>query len=282
MLLTLLKSPFYLLRLAFVAYRSRYRGQEQLEVLRILVALWLKTTFAWRPRNGIYQQRLFGFVVEGSSYELLLRLFKELFLVEPYAFTPGTPTPCIVDAGANIGMAVVYFKKQFPAARILAFEPSPEAFRLLTRNVAANNLCDVELHNVALASTAGELPFYYGADGASLTGSLHPHATGVHTVRVLARRLADYLGALPTFDLLKLDVEGAEAAILADLSQTGLLGRFRQYIIEYHYPIGTSESAQFVACLQAFEQQDFAYCIRLAFPRLAHSQDIMLHCWQKE
>jgi FkbM family methyltransferase len=279
MLASLLKSPFYVLRMAFVAHRSRYRGAEQWEVFRILLSLWLKITFG-RPRSGPYRQRLFGFVVEGSSYALLLRLFKELFLAEPYAFAPTTSAPLIIDAGANIGMAVLYFKKQFPQARILAFEPNPVAFELLARNVAANNLRDVELHQVALAPSAGELPLYFGAEGASLTASLQPHAGGEHTITVPTRRLADYLDPTTPADLLKLDVEGAEAAILADLSQAGLLRGIRRCIVEYHYPIGTAESPQLTKCLQEFEQQGFGYFIKQAYPRTALTQEVVFELWQ--
>ncbi|MBT2557457.1 FkbM family methyltransferase [Hymenobacter sp. ISL-91] len=279
--LTLLKLPFYVLRWAHVAYRSRYRGREAWEVFRVLVALGLKTSLRWQPRDGVYRQRLFGFDVEGSSYELLLRLFKELFLTEPYAFAATSSAPRILDAGANIGMAVLYFKRLFPTAHIVAFEPNPEAFRLLARNVAANQLHNVVLHNAALAATAGELPFYYGSDGASLTGSLHPHAGGLRTVQVPACQLSEVLADTAAFDLLKLDVEGAEADILADLAQTGLLGHFRQYLIEYHYPIGTPESTRLTTTLQAFEQQGFAWCVRLALPALPDSQDLIFHCWQR-
>ncbi|NVO31176.1 FkbM family methyltransferase [Hymenobacter lapidiphilus] len=281
-LLNLLKFPFYVLRWAHVAYRSRYRGREAWEVFRVLVALGLKTSLRRQPRDGVYRQWLFGFDVQGSSYELLLRLFKELFLTEPYAFAaPTAPVaPRILDAGANIGMAVLYFKRQFPAAHIVAFEPNPEAFRLLARNVAANQLHDVVLHHAALAATAGELPFYYGSDGASLTGSLHPHASGIRTVQVPARRLSEVLADTAAFDLLKLDVEGAEVDILAELAQTGHLGHFRQYLIEYHYPVGTPESTRLTTTLQAFEQQGFAWCVRLALPPLPDSQDIIFHCWQ--
>jgi FkbM family methyltransferase len=270
MLLHLLKSPFYLLRLAFVAYRSRYRGAEQFEVFRVLAALWFKTTFLPQP-TGICQQRLFGFTVAGNSYQLLLRLFKELFIAEPYAFTTTNTSPLILDCGANIGLAVLYFKKQFPDARILAFEPNPEAFSLLARNVAANNLRSVELYQVALAD---------GTDGASLTGSLQAYAEGVRTVQVPARRLADYLGTTPTFDLLKLDVEGAEAAILADLSQAGLLRRIQRCIVEYHYPIGTAASAQLALMLQSFEKEGFTYFIKQVYPRTALSQEAIFELYQ--
>jgi len=279
MLGRVLKAPFSVLRLAFVAHRSRYRGAEQWEVFRVLVVLWFRTTF-WAGPAGACRLRLFGFTVEGSSYALLLKLFKELFLAEPYAFTTPSATPLIFDGGANIGLAVLYFKKLFPAAHIVAFEPNPEAFRLLARNVAVNHLRDVHLHQVALAAATGNLPFYYGADGASLTGSLQAHAAGVHTVQVPARHLADYLPATVPVDLLKLDVEGAEAAILTDLSQAGLLGRFRRCIVEYHYPIGTTASPQLTSILQSFEKQGFTYFIKQAHPRTALSQEVVFDIYQ--
>lgn len=280
-LLLLLKSPFYLLRLMFVAYRSRYRGREKWEVFRVLAVLWLKTTFSKHSQpGGHYQQSLFGFLVVGNSYQAILRLFKEIFLAEPYVFTPGTATPLIIDAGANIGMAVLYFKKEFPNARIVAFEPNPDAFRLLAHNVAANKISGVELHNVALAATTGELPFYFGTDGASLTASLFAHVAGVRAIRVPTRRLSEFIESTTAVDLLKLDVEGAEPEILADLDQTGRLRYIQQLIVEYHYPIGTADSPQLAACLQTFERRGFAYYFKLVYPRVAHEQDIILHCWQ--
>ena len=101
-----------------------------------------------------------------------------------------------------------------------------------------------------------------------------------HTVRVPAQRLADYLPAATPIDLLKLDVEGAESGILADLAQTGLLPRFRQVLVEYHYAIDTAESSQLAACLQMFHDQGFAYYFKMVYPRTTHSQDLILHCWQ--
>ncbi|EHR01403.1 FkbM family methyltransferase [Bradyrhizobium sp. WSM471] len=43
-------------------------------------------------------------------------------------------TPVVVDAGANIGAASLWFKKQFPASIVVAVEPDPENFRILTKN----------------------------------------------------------------------------------------------------------------------------------------------------
>jgi FkbM family methyltransferase len=43
--------------------------------------------------------------------------------------------PVIIDGGANIGAASLWFAKKYPAAAILAVEPDPNTFALLTENV---------------------------------------------------------------------------------------------------------------------------------------------------
>jgi FkbM family methyltransferase len=44
-------------------------------------------------------------------------------------------TPLIIDCGANIGLSAVWFAKHFPAARIIAVEPSAGNFEMLKANV---------------------------------------------------------------------------------------------------------------------------------------------------
>ena len=40
-----------------------------------------------------------------------------------------------IDCGANIGISILFFKKQYPDCTIMAFEPNPHAFPLLEKNV---------------------------------------------------------------------------------------------------------------------------------------------------
>ena len=44
--------------------------------------------------------------------------------------------PLIVDCGANIGLASIWYAQKFPRAKIVALEPEPENFRILTMNVS--------------------------------------------------------------------------------------------------------------------------------------------------
>jgi len=61
--------------------------------------------------------------------------------------------PIIVDAGANIGAASLWFAKKYNAAHIVAIEPDIENFTVLTKNAA---LCDrIKPFNVAIGSVSG-------------------------------------------------------------------------------------------------------------------------------
>jgi FkbM family methyltransferase len=46
-------------------------------------------------------------------------------------------TPVIVDAGAYVGAASIFFRNSFPLSHVIAIEPDPESFTLLERNLAS-------------------------------------------------------------------------------------------------------------------------------------------------
>src|SRR5688572_1057568 len=116
---------------------------ERFEVFKILMRLSLKSD---RPKTtGEASQRMFGFNVTGSSYGELLYLFREIFLERQYHFESQKSSPTILDCGANIGMAILFFKKCYPECRITAFEANPVTFGYLKKNVTGNNLTNVEI-----------------------------------------------------------------------------------------------------------------------------------------
>src|SRR5688572_6336531 len=76
----------------------------------------------------------------GLKHPLWLRLktsdlptLQKVWRDEEYRFD-GDPK-FIVDAGANIGIASIYFATKFPNARVIAIEPEPENFTLLEKNI---------------------------------------------------------------------------------------------------------------------------------------------------
>jgi FkbM family methyltransferase len=86
------------------------------------------------------------------EFELLSR---EIFEEGEYWFDSDKSDPTILDCGSHIGLSVAWFKQRFPKARIVAFEPDPQNFRLLQTNVTLNGFTGVELLNVAVSSRKG-------------------------------------------------------------------------------------------------------------------------------
>jgi len=66
-------------------------------------------------------------VAESAAHDAALRRYYERIVADGRQ-------PLIIDCGANIGCASVWFATQYPKARILAVEPDPDNFRMLVRN----------------------------------------------------------------------------------------------------------------------------------------------------
>jgi FkbM family methyltransferase len=122
----------------------------------------------------------------------------------------------VVDVGANIGFFTVALAR-VAGARVYAVEPMPGNVARLRRNVDANGLGgSVTVVAHALGDEPGEL-WLLPESAASETGNAAPAAPGVAgAVRVEVRRLDDVAdeSGIDRCDLLKIDVEGAELAVL--------------------------------------------------------------------
>ena len=121
----------------------------------------------------------------------------------------------IIDGGANIGMFAVQATSEFPNAKVVCYEPDPDNFQVLCRNISLNKLNNVELHQAGLWSSESVL--YYHAQ-TSETGFLD---TKVSSVQVSC--------TLPEIEpncWLKLDIEGAEYEVLPALFEKGLYPRW--------------------------------------------------------
>ncbi|MFZ5953311.1 MAG: FkbM family methyltransferase [Candidatus Rifleibacteriota bacterium] len=161
-------------------------------------------------------------IVDGASFVFQ---YKDIFVDEIYRFECSKP-PLILDCGANIGISVLYFRKLFPEARIIAFEPDLEIFKTLEKNIRANFAgSDIKLFNSAVWINNGQMSFLSdGADGGKV------EASGESLVNCV--RLRDFIEENGHVDLIKMDIEGAEGAVLADCS--GVLDNVDRLFIEFH------------------------------------------------
>ncbi len=133
------------------------------------------------------------------------------------------PGDVAVDVGAMIGYYTVILAKHVgPRGRVYAFEPDPENFALLESNVGMNGYAHVELRNAVVGAETGRGKLWRAA---SNRGDHHAFASaGRDSVDVDVVALDDVIH--DRVDLVKIDVQGYEAFVLAGMR--GLIDRSPQ------------------------------------------------------
>jgi FkbM family methyltransferase len=138
----------------------------------------------------------------------------------------------IVDIGAHVGSFTVWASRRSPGARLLAVEPNPETFQLLSQNIHDNQL---QGRVTAVRAAVGASPGTAGLQLVehSLGTRLALGGGGQVTVDVhtLPRLLGD--AGMDEVDLLKIDCEGMEYEVLEAVGSEGLRG-IRALVCEYH------------------------------------------------
>lgn len=150
--------------------------------------------------------------------------YEEIVVDGRYDFTSTSPSPRIVDCGANVGLSVHRFKSLYPASTVVALEADASIAEVLRENVRRLGHQDVKVVAAAAWTEDGFVGFR--KDGGD-SGRIDPSAAPVPAVRLAS--LIDR-----PVDLLKMDIEGAEFAVVRDLAGSGALGRVRRLICEVH------------------------------------------------
>lgn len=171
--------------------------------------------FIANPRDTIQRVHATGQFYEPEELDIIRRWCP-----------PGT-TFC--DIGSNVGNHAIYALKFLHAARVILFEPNPDAIAILLTNLGLNGLlprCETAYLGLGLSDHTAEGKSM-SVSGRNLGGGHIIDADDAAEGGIALRRGDDLLaGESPGF--LKIDVEGMEMAVLAGLS--GLIARCRPTI----------------------------------------------------
>ena len=213
------------------------------------------------PRFKIGQTKLLGrefFFPDNYGY---LHSLEEIFRDEVYRFNSKKPDPFIIDAGANMGLSIAYFKQLYPDAKIVAFEPDPNIYKLLQQNINSLGYNEIDLRNTAAWNDDTTLTFF--SEG-SLAGSTEINLTKAGSpLTVKAERLKNWL-LTNQVDFLKIDIEGAENTVLFDLADA--LHRVEHLFLEYHSLVGKEQMLGEI--LTIIKKAGFRYYIKSALNTL--------------
>lgn len=173
--------------------------------------------------------------VDAASF---LSAYEQIFENEIYDFNVNHKNPTIIDCGANIGLAIRYWKRKYPKAEITAFEPDPAVYKVLCSNVERCGYTDVSLIPKGVWSYEGTRDFYQeGADAGFITDKEKETEKKKNIISIPVVRLRDYLGK--PVDMLKIDIEGSEIEVLNDCHS--MLDSVENLFVEYHSYLGKEQ-----------------------------------------
>jgi FkbM family methyltransferase len=160
-----------------------------------------------------------------------LHTYRQVFVRRDYDFELLRAPQTIVDAGANIGLATLWFARRYPGARILALEPEPANFALLAKNTT--QFPNVTAIHGALWKDRGEIQIVdpgYGSWGFQTRAAAGVSSDG----RVKALAVDDIMKdhGLASLDLLKIDIEGAEVEVFETAARW--IDRVQVLVVELH------------------------------------------------
>jgi FkbM family methyltransferase len=156
-----------------------------------------------------------------------------------HVYTPSTfhvgEHETVVDLGANIGVFTLFAALITPRGRVVSYEPDPDTFAILLRNIDRNRVSNVETIKAGVLDRRGPNRIWH--DSHNVGGhSIYPLYVGASTARSVSVdfvTLEDVLelNHLKEIGLLKIDCEGAEYRILGGAADD-VLRRVQRIVVE--------------------------------------------------
>ena len=171
----------------------------------------------------------------------------------------------VLDIGANVGQFTVAVAKLYPGVQVHAFEPVPESFLKLRKNVS--KLENVSVYQMALGDAEGETMCHINSHSQSSSllsmskehHSAFPDAQEINQVPIKISRL-DTIFANQRFDspiLLKIDVQGYEAQVLRGGEET--LKRTQHVVAETSFKTLYQGELLFMDLVRLMEPRGFHF-----------------------
>ncbi|KND46786.1 MAG: SAM-dependent methyltransferase [Parcubacteria bacterium C7867-006] len=171
-----------------------------------------------------------------------LHALTEIFIDKCYK--PEKIPNTIIDMGANIGLATIWLKLNYPNTKIHAYEPNPEIFNVLKSNIS--NLNNVYLYNLAISDTDNE-KIEFNISKRSFSSSKFPIPNS-NKIYVSATTIDNAINIVnEKVDLIKIDIEGAE---FSAIKISNKINEVNEIIGEIHPEKANESSANIINKLE--------------------------------
>lgn len=175
--------------------------------------------------------------------------FWQVFVDKEYDIPLNIQPKLIIDGGANIGCATLWFRKRYPEAEIIAVEPEESNFKMLELNT--ESLPNVKLINAGIWNKEGVLKAEnsgLGKWGFQTKEGQDEDKDALKAVTIDGI-LAD--SGFEEIDILKLDIEGSEKEVFGS-GYENWLGKTKVIIIELHERMREGAEKSFYAAIERY------------------------------
>lgn len=211
---------------------------------KVSFAQWMKLYVAdkWAPARRIWSVQLKNlpfpcyFRTRTVDIGLIRSILVNSGAGEYPAFCDYAPT-FIVDAGANIGIATLFFKSHYPDATVVAIEPNEQNCELFEQNTRGYS--DVHLIRAGLGPDKGRFFKIRDESVAPYSYQLAQAEQGIREITI--PEICEQFGR-PRIDIMKCDIEGGEKALL-ERNVEWIAGVDNLFVeLHDHYALGASKN----------------------------------------
>ena len=210
------------------------------DFLSFIKLLWFTKKYKWnRNDNAFYKAVGYNILLNKKKYTIHLRtysgdidIFYEIFFRKVYEIQSTKNASMVIDLGANVGLATLFFLSKYPSAKILSVEPDPENAKLFRKNLSKEiTQGKVAFFEAAVSDHAGKMFLSQPVLKYNPTLSKEKSANAIE-VEVLSMHQLVELARVDRIGILKIDIEGAEEGIL--LNNEDWLSKVDSIIVEIH------------------------------------------------
>ena len=214
-----------------------------------------------RPLGGIADKFL-QISAPGHEYEIIVNGYKMLLPIkrnnkidgfscaiiinrvwEPYTTNLfkqlATKGMNCIDIGAHVGyFTLLMAGLAGDSGRVLAFEPAAENYNLLVANIKLNDFKNVTAIQKAVSDRTGQAKLYLNGSGSGGNTLYGQGSDYTESIAVNMVSIDEFLrGEMCPVDIIKIDVEGGELAVLSGMTKTCRLSDNLKLFIEFNPPL---------------------------------------------
>ena len=191
-------------------------------------------------------------------------VFYDIFVLKDYNIPIAMAPRLIIDAGAYVGYASLFFASKYPSAKIVSIEPEDSNFEILEKNTA--RLPNIKRIKAGLWYRDGFLRMV--DRGTGHWGYAVKEVTDFENYDVRAVSINTILenSGFDIIDILKIDIEGSEKELFSQ-NFDSWIGKVRVIIIEFHDRIKEGCAETVYAAISRYAWREFRRGENIIFVR---------------